>query len=731
MIKNKKRLLDLFYKIGSSFTFSLFIGGGIYLLLREFFSPSLQLRKVIGQIGFLSGGLLILISELKKRKGFKKGFCILSGFKTKPIIKNELKISLILITLAYIAIQLGGGLFSPLYPGLYLLLACLVSLTPRIVGMVSIGWALFLETGIWFFSGYEREFIRPFILHILFILLFGIFNLILIWAEILRIRQAGEKRLKKELEHIKKTARDFRLIEAPALELNKEDLTPSFSGDEIGDTPASWSSVAEIQDSLYYILELLKKTLKLHTLILLWLEQDKNDFKIIECVTDDNSIIDSSRIPCEGILEAVIRKKEELGISKDDLELKSRWLPYYQKSSNIFSCYAVPLIEYKEVRGVLCADRNTEHPFSAEEKEIIKKACQYILKIIENERIFIQLERSKSDQRKLYQASQMLSSALSEDRVFELSFKSARMIVDYDFAAITLFDPVKNQHQIFRADGKEKKRFEGLTFKDNSSLASMVVKTKHYLPYEGKFNPKKQVVYTKKAQLKSMESLLILPLLVRGSSIGSLTLASLKRGVFGPETRQILQTFANLVAVFVMNAKMYQKLEELARTDPLTQLYNHRVFQEELDKKLKRTERLKKKLSLILTDIDHFKNINDTYGHPVGDNVLSSVARIFSLRIREIDLCARYGGEEFAIIMEETDSNGAYTLAERLRRDISKEKYNTLTEEFSVTISLGIATYPTDAKTKKELIQKADQALYWAKRNGRNQTVVYQKINST
>ncbi len=165
-----------------------------------------------------------------------------------------------------------------------------------------------------------------------------------------------------------------------------------------------------------------------------------------------------------------------------------------------------------------------------------------------------------------------------------------------------------------------------------------------------------------------------------------------------------------------------EKLKEIAIKDGLTNIYNHRYFQELLDKELTRAERYSRTLSLILIDIDHFKKINDTFGHHQGDEVLRSVAEIFEQAVRRPDIAARYGGEEFAVVLPETDIQGAVVLAERIRQEVEKMEIKLNDQSIKVTISLGITTYnpSIDRKTKKDLIEAADNALYKSKKTGRN-----------
>jgi two-component system cell cycle response regulator len=159
-----------------------------------------------------------------------------------------------------------------------------------------------------------------------------------------------------------------------------------------------------------------------------------------------------------------------------------------------------------------------------------------------------------------------------------------------------------------------------------------------------------------------------------------------------------------------------QKLQSLAVTDGLTGLHNHRAFQDYLEEQFQVAMRNKQPLALILMDVDHFKQYNDTYGHQAGDEVLRQVAQILSAHVREGDFVARYGGEEFVIVLPRTDLESAVAVAERLREAVQSAEWRLR----PVTGSFGVACIRPDMETRQELIEAADQALYQAKKNGRN-----------
>ena len=171
----------------------------------------------------------------------------------------------------------------------------------------------------------------------------------------------------------------------------------------------------------------------------------------------------------------------------------------------------------------------------------------------------------------------------------------------------------------------------------------------------------------------------------------------------------------------IQKALEHARTRRLASTDGLTQVYNHRTFQERLGQEIARANRYSRPLSLLMIDVDHFKLYNDTYGHPQGDIVLQDLARLLQEMSRTSDTVARYGGEEFAIILPETDSVSAQKIGERLREQV--ERYAFPGKEHmpggTLTVSIGVATYAS-IYSKDDLLQAADMALYTAKRAGRN-----------
>ncbi len=174
-------------------------------------------------------------------------------------------------------------------------------------------------------------------------------------------------------------------------------------------------------------------------------------------------------------------------------------------------------------------------------------------------------------------------------------------------------------------------------------------------------------------------------------------------------------------------ADTFQTLNLLAIKDGLTGLYNHRYLQERLALEMESAERHQSQLSCLMIDIDDFKSVNDRFGHPFGDTVLSGIARIIRENIRRIDTAGRYGGEEFLIVMPQTTSEVALTIAERIRETVGTFPFRSDGERANVTLSIGIASYPKGSdrsEDRSSFLKGVDDALYSAKRSGKNQTFI-------
>jgi len=215
------------------------------------------------------------------------------------------------------------------------------------------------------------------------------------------------------------------------------------------------------------------------------------------------------------------------------------------------------------------------------------------------------------------------------------------------------------------------------------------------------------------------------PMIWQGQVSGVLTVNAPDRQ-FTQADAELLTLFADQATVAVENARLLEEVQRLAITDHLTGIYNRRQLFELGARELLRAQRFAHPLSVLMLDIDRFKTVNDSYGHAAGDEVLRQVAQHCAHFIRDFDVLARYGGEEFAILLPETDADGAWRLGERLRESLADKEMRAGEALVHVTISLGVAVnrQSGDVQLFEQLIDQADRALYAAKQAGRNRVEV-------
>jgi diguanylate cyclase (GGDEF)-like protein len=299
---------------------------------------------------------------------------------------------------------------------------------------------------------------------------------------------------------------------------------------------------------------------------------------------------------------------------------------------------------------------------------------------------------------------------------------------------VTLFDAETNAHTIARGFGAAAD-LAGKTFKTKAGgLVVTALKNGHTLPYvplSAQSSPKLQL-FSAHIDVPDLSSVKVFPLLDRGKPLGALVVGSTAPDRdLSREEERMLETVTLHAARTLANAQMYARMETMATTDGLTGLANRRRLEELLGEALARAKRFSRHVSVLMVDADHFKSVNDTYGHGVGDLVLQRIAEVLQAEARRTDVVARYGGEEFVVALDETDVNGALRVAERIRERVEKEVVHGEFGRVRVTVSLGLACWPEQGQrpdgdeSMQAVLDAADQALYEAKRKGRNRVEVF------
>lgn len=304
-----------------------------------------------------------------------------------------------------------------------------------------------------------------------------------------------------------------------------------------------------------------------------------------------------------------------------------------------------------------------------------------------------------------------------------------------DVVSLVLHDPEYEIQRILEEEGVRLEEMDQLCFQrelenlDNLFGLSAEPQLGHYRVRDHQFLFAKDSV--------SPQSVALLPLVRYGNLIGSLNLASEDgtRFVEGAAT-DFLQRLATIVAICLENATNLERLKRVGLTDSLTGVNNRRFFDQRLIEEAGRAQRTNEPLACLFMDVDHFKTVNDKYGHQLGDQVLREVAGLIREQLRASDVLGRYGGEEFSALLVNANSDAAMEIAERIRSVIEKQSFTTAEgQTMSVTISIGVSILPMgsgEINTEglaEDLVERADQAVYQAKHNGRNLVILSETGN--
>ncbi len=625
-----------------------------------------------------------------------------------PLLRDEMEFGGTMLAAAFVLVSIAGEQF---FPVVYVLMACLVTFLPRPAAATLLGVSILFDALLTFPERWS-----VFITRSVFLTLFaGLYHFVLS-ARLAAARRAEDGAVKNKIKELEERARTFRLVSSGA------DSMPGVKDQE------KWlvASVKEIEGATGSALEVAETALKTNTVGVFMLASDDRSLKLHDCRSTSEHVQRERFKAGEGIFGALLKRGVPVRMNSAS-GLKG--VTHYEPGGpNIGAILGVPIIEGGGlVRGVLVADRLENKPFTEDDEKLLTVIAGEVLRAIEVERVMTYIRRSRDEKDRFFRAIEELNRAGSPEQVFLAVLEACRQVAQPEFCAVTLVSEQSGQrmHRIVRMSGVTSagRALENATFPDNNGLVANVVRYGAPLPGREAGAMDRQVIFDDDTQIRGLQSLKIFPLVAGERILGTLVAGSRKKAAFDNDELRMLEVIAIQAAQAVLRAQLYEAMEKMATTDGLTGLFNHRTFQTRFDEQLASARRYSRKLSFILTDIDHFKSVNDTYGHPIGDLVLKGVSKILREQARDTDIVARYGGEEFAIIMPETDAKGAHIIAERIRERIMKEVFQTEQGPLKVTMSLGIATFPEVSMEKQVLIDQADQCLYFAKRHGRNQSV--------
>lgn len=490
-------------------------------------------------------------------------------------------------------------------------------------------------------------------------------------------------------------------------------------------------AIRGLDKSLFNALHTAHQALDAHSIIYFRYDANKNRLRIRQMVTQSDHVIEDTLDARQaGILTGVLKCKTPVTLS----ETKKQTLPYYTRNEGVQSVIAVPIMEESTLRGILLADAKTAGALNTKELSLLNGFAATIAELEKDARER-ELHAMRATRLALYfDTSKRLASSLALEEVLGVAMTASQELAEFDFAAIVESTPDGTAFTIRKVSDNQENRLTGQEVTLDGSLVGWVIKNKQYLPVR-QFHQRerKTPLFTKKLDPSGIRSAIVFPLAREGQAVGALVVASLVQDEFGQEEIQLLEGIANQTGLAMANAILYSRMQEMATTDGLTGLSNHRFFQVSMSKEIERAKRQELRMATILIDVDHFKRVNDVYGHPVGDDVLRKIAEILKdAAKRAIDIPARYGGEEFVLILPDTDLEGAKRVADEIRQRTEKEVFDGGEgREFRVTLSAGISIYPSDGSEKQTLIDRADKSLYHSKESGRNKTTAWSEITGS
>jgi diguanylate cyclase (GGDEF)-like protein len=324
-------------------------------------------------------------------------------------------------------------------------------------------------------------------------------------------------------------------------------------------------------------------------------------------------------------------------------------------------------------------------------------------------------DKERTELEVLYEITRLMQSWEDREKLFDRLLDLIHVAIPYEHATLFLVRRETKELQIAARKGELIDLIGGIKFDFGFGFSSWVAKQQKPVLLN-------DLHRGRRPDGPEVGSFISVPLIVQGELVGVLNLAHERPKAFTDDHLRMSILVAGQTASAIQRLLMYEEMERLAITDDLTGLSNRRHFLQHLQAELDRARRYGQSFSLVLLDLDHFKAINDSHGHQLGDRVLADLGRLLSKGARASDHPARYGGEEFIILMPMTDKDHAWLAAERIRCMISE---HTFPRRKKLTASLGIASYPDDGTTLQDVLKKADQAMYEAKRAGRNKAVAH------
>lgn len=393
-------------------------------------------------------------------------------------------------------------------------------------------------------------------------------------------------------------------------------------------------------------------------------------------------------------------------------------------SNYIRNWLGVPLIGREQVIGLLNLDRVDPWRFTQDDAELSAAFGNYAAIAIENANLFLASRQAAERRAILHRVSQEIVSAdLEAEEIYSAIHRATAQLMPAESFLIVLFHEEKQEFTaVYQID--RKRRMPVQTSAVTRGLITQISSSGHSISIADTADPNSRGELAQIDDPQAVRSILAVPMFLRGRVSGMIFTQSYSPTAYNPEDQNLMEMLASYAAIALENAALFKSIQHLASVDPLTGIYNRRKLFELGRAEFHRARRFHRPLSILMFDIDHFKRVNDTFGHSVGDVVLTKFAQVLKAGIRDIDILGRFGGEEFLILLPETRKTTAVAVANRLRSQIAAAFQNMYNGSIVLTASIGVVSMKDDTHSFTKLIEEADNALYGAKTLGRDRVKV-------
>ena len=380
----------------------------------------------------------------------------------------------------------------------------------------------------------------------------------------------------------------------------------------------------------------------------------------------------------------------------------------------------VPLQMGNKLLGAIgVVDAQPKRQFTLSDQRLLTMFAQQASIAINNARMYLATKEAADRRAILHQASQaIVAASLDSEGIYTAIHEAASKLMPSEAFVIALMDEAQNHIKaVYLMDRSG--RTPPVTIPAGSGLSGHIISTGKPLYIED-LDEYEGVESIRFGDSQDVRSILAVPMILRDKVTGMLSVQSYQARAYTPEDMYLLEMLSAHAAIAVDNTRLFQEVQLLAITDPLTGANNRRELYELGEREFARSKRYKHPLSAMMVDIDRFKKVNDSYGHTTGDQVLVQLTERIRANIRDIDILGRYGGDEFAILLPNTELEPARQVAERLRTAIADFPFETEAGAIQITTSIGVSTLAGEVGSLEVLIDKADMGVYAAKDAGRN-----------